>query len=165
MKILLNYLPYVLPFPMCLAWSCAPGGLAPHVPRALNALVPHVPHALCALVPRALRALLPTMLLCPTCPTCLVFHIPRSLRAPVFHLSCTLMWPHALRFMSLFLRTLLFRTLRTLCANIIFFCSWVYKNLFWSIYQYMALPDAKERKLSDKYDPKNLFLCWWLYLW
>ena len=33
-------------------------------------------------------------------------------------------------------------------------------NEYLKIYlnQYMALPDAKERKLGDKYDPKNLFL-------
>ena len=76
----------------------------PYVPRDLRALVPYVP--------RVLRAI--------------VLHVPHALLALELHvlgssLASCLMWPHASRFMSSFsLRTLLYRTLRTLCPNITF---------------------------------------------
>ena len=39
-------------------------------------------------------------------------------------------------------------------------------NEYLGIYfdQYMALPDAEKRKLGNKYDPKNLFLEWYVMI-
>ena len=97
------------------------------VPRVLRVLVPYVSRSLRVVVPqvpRALRTLVPTVL---SWPTCLTSHVTRALRAPGFHVSrascawCSI-WPRALYFISpFFLRTLLFRTLCTLCPNITFF--------------------------------------------
>ena len=81
--------------------------LVPYVPRALHALVPNVPHALRALVHY-------------------VPYVPRAPRAWCHTCSCvsrasSSMWACASCFMSPFsLRSLLFRTLRTLFPNITF---------------------------------------------
>ena len=103
--------PYVLSCTTCLVLH--------YVSRALYAFVPYVPLVLHVLVS----------------------HVPPTLRTLVPHVLCALRtwfltWPCVSRFMSSFsLRTLLPRTLRTLCVNIslcalqfpclrlLFFCS------------------------------------------
>ena len=115
---LLNYVPYLLSCPTCSCPTCsrvlrascstccrASPASCTTCSRALRALMPQVP--------RTLRAFVPTVLLYPT------YLVPYVLLC--LHALCS-MWPRALRFMSPFsLRTLLFRTLRTLCPNFTFF--------------------------------------------
>ena len=100
------FVPY-LPRALCafmLYLPCALYALEPYVPRVLRLLVPHVPCVISALVPQL-----------PRCLCALVFHVPR-----VSRISCP-MWSRASLLMSPFsLRTLLFRTLRTLCLDITF---------------------------------------------
>ena len=89
------FMPYVLSFPTC---------LVPYVLSCLTCLVPQGPLTMRALVPHMLRVLLAP-----------VFHVPRASRAS------WPMWLSVSRFKSPFsLRTLLFRTLLTLCSNITF---------------------------------------------
>ena len=106
--------------------------------RALRALAPYLP--------RAPRASSPT---CSRVHRALVPYVPLAPRTLCRTCSCvsrasSSMWPHALRFMCPFsLRTLLFRTLRTVCPNItffalefpcitlLFFCSFATCDFFW----------------------------------
>ena len=67
---LLNYVPYVLPYPTC---------LVPHVPRTLRAPVPQVP---CALRAFCLTCLVPNVLSCLTCLRC-------SCTSRVLYLACS----------------------------------------------------------------------------
>ena len=149
---LLNYVLYVS---LCLTCFRALRVSCPTCSRALRASCPTCSHALrasCSTCSRALRALVPYV---PRDLRALVPYVPRVLRAIVLHVphallaleppvlgsslvSC-LMGPHASRFMSPFsLRTLLYRTLRTPCPNIMLLSFYASRSYF-SVYVLLVI--------------------------
>ena len=106
---------YVLRVIFCLTYSSAPRASRKSCPACFRASCFMCSHASCSTCSPSHNAFVPY-----------VPYEPRVPRTSFSTCSCDSrvsysMWPHALCFMSFFLRTLLFRTLHSLCANITFF--------------------------------------------